>query len=129
MNRRTSVYVAGATHRNPIPSACRVGDLVMSSVLNGVDPETGVIAPSLESQCEFLFLQVRAVVTAAGGSMDDIVKMTIWMRDPDRRDILNRAWLAAFPDTQSRPARHTLPLQMEAPRLVQGDFTAVLGRG
>jgi enamine deaminase RidA (YjgF/YER057c/UK114 family) len=48
---------------------------------------------------------------AAGGSTDDIVKMNVWLKDPTERELLNKHWLAMFPDEHARPARHTQPLE------------------
>ena len=96
----------------------------MSGVVNGVDPATGDFPDTLDEQCVFLFEQVDRIVTAAGGSMDDVVKFTVWMKDSSVRDALNRAWLERFPDAATRPARHTMQMDMAGKRLVQCDFTA-----
>ncbi len=123
---RKSIHIPGFAHRNPIPAASRVGNVVISSVINGVDPATGRPGETLAKQCEFMFLHMQALVTAAGGSMDDIVKVTIWMNDRSQRDVLNQAWTTVFPDDASRPARHTQPAQLDGGLLIQCDFMAVL---
>src|SRR5204863_7440333 len=108
MEKRQSIDVAGAKHVNPIPSASRRGPFVVSGAMSGTDPETGKVPADLDEQCRLMFENVRRVMTAAGGSLDDIVKMTVWITDRSLREIMNRHWLAMFPDPQSRPARHTL---------------------
>lgn len=124
--RRQSIHIPGFVHKNPIPGASRIGQLLMSGVINGVDPQTGRAPAGLSEQCGFLFTHMRSLVAAAGGSLDDVIKVTVWMQDRSQRDALNAAWLDAFPDEASRPARHTLPGQMEGGLLVQCDFVAVL---
>ena len=52
--------------------------------------------------------------------------MTVWLRDPSQRDVLNGEWLEMFPDPGSRPARHTMPLTVEGDYLVQCDVTAIV---
>jgi enamine deaminase RidA (YjgF/YER057c/UK114 family) len=73
-----------------------------------------------------MFEHVRDIVEAAGGSTDDIVKMTVWLRDYHGRDALNQQWEAMFPDPGSRPARHALAATFDGNTLVQCDFIAIL---
>ena len=124
--RRVSIRIPGFRHKNPIPNAARIGNLVMSGIINGVDPETGEVAEGMEAQCRFLFAHVRSIVEAAGGTTDDILKITVWMRDRSRREALNREWLTMFPDEASRPARHSLQADLEGRLEIQCDFVAVL---
>lgn len=124
--RRRSVFVDGFTHANPIPAACRIDDLVFSSVITGRDPDTGAMPPDLETQCANMFGHVRAIVAASGGSIDDIAKMTVWLSNPADREVLNREWEALFPHADSRPARHSIAASFEGATLIQCDFVAVL---
>lgn len=126
MTERRSLHIPGFQHRNPIPGASRVGNIVASGVINGVEPGTGVPGEGLRRQCELMFEHMRSLVHAAGGSMDRIVKVTVWMADPSQRDVLNDVWCAVFPDEASRPARHTQPAALGRGLLVQCDFLAVL---
>lgn len=128
MARRRSVYVQQFKHKNPIPVASRIGNLLVSSVINGVDPATGKIAATLEEQCRHMFGHVRRIVEAGGGTTDDIIKMTMWMKDRSQRDVLNHEWVKMFPDEQARPARHALQGNLEGEILMQCDFMAVLDK-
>ncbi|MBV8168439.1 MAG: RidA family protein [Alphaproteobacteria bacterium] len=127
MAKRKSIHVAGFGHVNPIPAACRVGNLVMSGGIAGIDPATGKVAPTLEAQCAFMFEHVKTIVEAAGGTPDDIIKLTVWMTDRGQRAALNAEWLKMFPDEHARPARHTMQTPLDGGLLIQCDFTAVLG--
>ncbi|MGN6570916.1 MAG: RidA family protein [Pseudolabrys sp.] len=127
MSRRRSIYIDGFKHSNPLPNACRIGNLVMSSVIVGRDPGARTVPPSLETQCANMFAYVRSTVEAAGGTTGDIIKMTFWMKDRSQRDILNGAWAAMFPDPDNRPARHSVQTELDGGVLIQCDFTAVLG--
>jgi 2-iminobutanoate/2-iminopropanoate deaminase len=127
MPKRQSIHIKGFVHKNPIPSASRIGNLLMSSIINGVDPATGKVAPTLEQQCYFIFQHVRAIMAEAGGSPDDIVKMTFWMKDRSQRDAINVEWVKMFPDEHARPARHTMRAELDGALLVQCDITAVFG--
>ena len=127
MKRRQSIDGSRARHENPIPNACRIGNIVMSSVIGGSNPGTRELPPTLELQIANVFGYIRHDIEAAGGTVDDIVKVTFWVKDPGKqRAALNAEWVKMFPDPASRPARHTQHLPAESRALVQADFIAVL---
>jgi 2-iminobutanoate/2-iminopropanoate deaminase len=126
--KRKSINGSGARHENPIPNASQVGNVVMSSVIGGAKPGTRELPPSLEEQIANVFAHIRHDIEAAGGSVDDIIKVTFWVKNPvSQRAALNTEWVKMFPEPESRPARHTLALPPDSRALVQADFTAVLG--
>lgn len=127
MARRQSVHIDGFVHSNPIPNASRIGNIVASGVILGRDSETDTVPETLEAQCALVFRHMRAIVEAAGGTPDDILKVTVWLRDPSDREALNAEWTRMFPDADARPARHTQPAPEGGPYLIQCDFLAVIG--
>ena len=130
MTRRKSIHIGGFKHANPIPNASRIGNLVMSGVILGRDPATGKMPESLEAQCAHMFAHMKATVEAAGGTTDDIIKMTVWIADRSLRETMNRHWVEMFPDPHSRPARHTIAqADFTAPMQIQCDLLAVIGEG
>ena len=129
MAKRRSIYVEGFGHKNPIPAACRLGNVVTSGIIYGLDVATGKPADGLQRQCVLMFEHVRSIVEAAGGTLDDIVKLNVWMTDRSQRQAINDAWLALFPDPDTRPARQTMQGVLTPGILVQCDFLAVLDAG
>jgi 2-iminobutanoate/2-iminopropanoate deaminase len=127
--RRESIYVGGFSHANPVPAAARIGQLVFSGAITGRDGESGLMPPDLDRQCVNLFAHVREIVSAAGGSIDDIIKITVWLTDFRDRAALNREWTSLFPDPASRPSRHVLAAEFDGDMQVQCDFIAVLDDG
>ena len=126
MIQRQSVNFPGFAHGNPIPNASRIGNIMMTSVISGVDPSTRKLPPDLDGQVANLFGHIRSAVEAAGGSPDNIIKINFYMKDPATgRAALNGEWVKMFPDGNSRPARHTLTLGADSNALVTCDFTAV----
>jgi len=125
MAERKSINIAGFRHRNPIPNASRVGNLLMSGLIAGTDPETLRFPADLDGQLTHLFAHVRSIMEAAGGTTDDIVKMNVWMKDVNEKELLNNHWLAMFPDEQTRPARHTQAFEPGTSLLVACDIVAV----
>lgn len=104
-----SIEIDGLHHGGmPIPTASRVGPIVASGGILGMDPANGEVPESLERQVELAFANVAAVIAAAGGTVDDIVKITCFVADRRARDHVNARWLEMFPDAARRPARHTL---------------------
>ena len=98
-----------------------------SSVIGGTNPGTRDLPESFEAQVANVFAYIRHDVEAAGGSVDDIIKVTFWVRDPaSQRAALNTEWVKLFPNPESRPARHTQALPPGGRSLVQADFVAVL---
>ena len=82
MAKRQSINGSKPRHENPIPNASRIGNLVMSSVIVGTNPGTRELPESFEAQVANVFAHIRHDVEAAGGSVDDIIKVTFWVHDP-----------------------------------------------
>jgi reactive intermediate/imine deaminase len=61
--------------------AVRIDDTVYLSGQIGLDPITMQLAESTEGQIHRVFQNLRAVASAAGGSLDDIVKLNIYLTD------------------------------------------------
>lgn len=127
MARRTSIHISGFAHVNPIPAACRIGNILVSGGIHGMDPATGRTAESLDDQLRFMFQHVRTVMEAAGGTTDDIIKMSVVLKDRAQRPALNVEWIKMFPDEHSRPARHTSEGNLSPGMLAQCDIMAVIG--
>jgi 2-iminobutanoate/2-iminopropanoate deaminase len=124
---RRSVYVDEIAHRSPIPNASRIGNIIMSGLIRGHDPASGKLAPTLEQQCAFMFQHMRQTVEAGGATVEDIIKVTVWMKQLTREPV-NDEWVKMFPDPASRPARQVMEVPMEPGVLIQCDFVAVIER-
>ena len=128
MDQRRSIEVSGVKHLNPIPAARRKGPFVVSGAISGADIATGKVPEDLDAQCAQMFANVRRLIEAAGGTPEDIVKMTVWISDRALRPTLNKYWVLMFPDPHSRPARHTVASGDFAPPMqIQCDLLAVIG--
>ena len=79
----------------------------MTGGIYGKDPATGQLAPDIAAQCKFMFVNIKRVLEAGGATPEDVIKMTVWIKDKNDRKYLNEEWLAMFPDEHSRPTRHT----------------------
>lgn len=126
MSGRRSIVVKGYNHgAQPIPAASRVGPLIMTGGVHGLDPGTGSLPDDVDEQTRLMFWNLERIMIAAGAGMDQVVKMTVYVKVPEARAAVNAEWLKAFPDPSSRPARHTLVNEsLPANMLVQCDATA-----
>jgi 2-iminobutanoate/2-iminopropanoate deaminase len=127
---RRSIEVPGLHHGGlPIPVASVVGNVLASSGISPLDPATGGIPDAVEDQVELVFANVRRVLEAAGGRPEDVVKCTVFVRDKAIRPIIDKHWTQMFPDEASRPARHTLRIDLAGSMQIQLEILAVLGQG
>jgi len=104
---RQSIDVSSFTHVNPIPGACRIGPLLVSSVIVGRDAGASTIPESAEAQYRNIFHHIGQFLAAAGADWRHIAKITFFVPDIAFRDACNPVWAEHFPEPASRPARHT----------------------
>ncbi|GGA75585.1 enamine deaminase RidA [Pseudoclavibacter endophyticus] len=124
--RRRSIELPGFGHENPIPVASRIGPFVYSGAITGKNLETRAFPDSLDEQVAIVFGRIRDLMAVAGGTVDDIIKLSVHLADPSDRSALNREWLAMFPDADSRPARHVSGGELSGGALVNVELVAIL---
>jgi len=84
--------------------AVRVGDTVYLSGQIALMPETMAIAEGgIEAQIEQVFGNLSAVAEAAGGSLSDTVKLTVYLTDLDHFPLVNQTMARYFDEPY--PAR------------------------
>ena len=122
------LYGAGAAVPGaPYTPAVRVGDMVFISGQLGLDPETKQPHTEFAAQVEGAIAGIKALVEAAGGSLDNIVKTTIFLSgDMSRFAELNAIYAAHFSEGV-RPARSTFAVAaLPLGALVEIEAIAVL---
>jgi 2-iminobutanoate/2-iminopropanoate deaminase len=124
---RESFDIPGVGHgTTPIPMGTRVGSMLFSSGIMGMDPQTGKLAADGASQTACAFRNMDALLAAAASGLGDVARMTVFVTDISLREHVNREWLARFPDPHARPARHTIVKDLAGGMLVQLEIIAVL---
>ena len=130
MAKRQVLTIPGIPpHQNPIPQGVKICNMIYSSAISGADAATGELPGEPETQAWNTFRNIRLLVEAAGGTIDDIAKMSVSLRDDETRKYVNDAWLDMFPEENNRPARHTQSANINPRYHVQIEFTAVLDNG
>lgn len=126
-HRRRSIEVEGVGHgAAPIPMGARVGNVLYSSGIPGVDPQTGKLAEGAAAQAACAFRNMQTLLTNGGATLADVVRMTVYVKDPSAREPVNAEWLRCFPDPHDRPARHTLSYDLQHGMLLQLEVVAVI---
>jgi 2-iminobutanoate/2-iminopropanoate deaminase len=96
----------------PYSQAIVAGGFVFCSGTAGIDPATGSAPDGIEAQTEQALRNLAAVLEAAGSSLDDIVKTTIFYADVEDFALMNAVYARHMPDpppARSAPANVTLP--------------------
>lgn len=126
MAKRQSIDIEGVAHGAPIPMASKIGNVMYSSGIFGTDPKTGKTPETVEAQAEQAFENLRSLMKAAGGSPENVIYVTVYMKDRGQREAVNKAWLKLFPDEHSRPARHAIETSLPGGNFLQLQAVAVL---
>jgi len=98
---------------------------VFCSGTAGIDPATGVAPDGIEEQTELALRNLDAVLAAAGASMANLVKTTIFYTNVDDFASINAIYARFMPDpppARSAPANAALPRNL----LISIDAIAVL---
>lgn len=123
---KRSIEIPGYRHRAPIPMAAQVGNMLFSSAISGIDPDTGEPASTAEDQVRLVFVHLGALLEEVGATLAEVVRMSIHAHDSSIRELINAEWLKAFPDQDDRPARHIQIHHLPAPLYLQVEIVAVL---
>ena len=104
MTRRTIQTNSAPAAIGPYSQGVAASGLVFTSMQIGLDPATGnVVGTTAPEQVRRCLHNVKAVVEAAGGSLADVVKVTVYMTDIQEFAAVNEVYAEFF--TDDLPAR------------------------
>ena len=127
MGRRKVIDIPGMGHRAPISLGVVIDNILYSSGIGGRDSDKDELPEGAAEQAENMFKNVAKVIEKAGGSPDDIIYMTLHLKDRALREYIDPHWLAMFPDPEDRPARHAgTSSDLGGATLMQCQIVAVL---
>ena len=107
----------------PYSQGIRAGGTTYLSGQIGLDPATGNLVEGVEAQTHQVLKNLRAVAQAAGGELDDIVKLTLLMADMADFAKVNEIMATYF--TPPYPARATYQVAA-LPRAARVEVEAIL---
>ena len=103
MSRRTEIRVSAlAEPISHYTDAVRAGDLLFVSGCVPVDGDGKLVAGDVVAQTRQVFANIGAVLEAAGGRFEDVVKVTVFLVDVDDRQAVNTVRREVF--GSARPA-------------------------
>ena len=113
----------------PYAQAIKVNDMIFASGQLPVNPKTNEIVPGgITEQTEQALLNLRAVLEEGEATLDDIVKVNIYMIDLEDFDAMNAVYKLFFPNTETStnllPARSTVQVA-RLPRDAQIEMEAI----
>lgn len=87
----------------PYSQAIQCGNMLFVSGQLPVDPATGNMAADIKQQTQQSLENVKAIIVAAGYSMEDVVKTTVFVKDLNEFQDINTVYAGYF--TENPPAR------------------------
>lgn len=107
----------------PYSQAVRVGNLVFLSGQIPLDPASGqIVEGGIQEQTKRVFENLRAVLTAAGLSFENVVKTTVFLKNLADFVPMNEIYAQYFPSNP--PARSTVEVA-RLPRDVSVEIDAM----
>jgi enamine deaminase RidA (YjgF/YER057c/UK114 family) len=110
--QRTCIEVPGLKHRDPLPNAARLGDYVFTSVIVPWDLATSEPVIGEDAQTDQCFDNMRILMEAAGGTIDDVVLQWVYLNDFAYQPYMVDVYLEAWPVDQYQAARKTFRYPM-----------------
>lgn len=105
----------------------RTDDLVYGRAITGRDPGTGECAPGLLRQADDALSTVDSCLRDLGGSLDNVARISFFLRDPRDISKVNEVWTARFPNRHDRPTYKFMRGRLADTEELRLDFLAVLG--
>lgn len=89
----------------------------------GTDPKTGKLPDGVSAQTKQALENVKAIVEAAGTTLDNVVRVGVYLRDISDFGEMNQVYVNYF--SQSPPARSTIQAALVGQFLVEIDCVAL----
>lgn len=99
----------------PYSQAIKAGNLLFCSGQIPVDPATGTVPEGIKAQTAQSLANVKAILTAAGASIDNVVKTTVFLADMKLFGEMNEVYAENF--SEPFPARSAVAVR-ELPKQV-----------
>ena len=109
------ITVPGAP-KLPFSPAIRAGDYIFVSGQVGFADAEGKEIKGIEAQTRQCLENIKAVLTAAGCSLDDVVKVTVFLRNQEDFAKMNEVYQGYF--VKDRPARSTVVAALALPSML-----------
>jgi len=107
----------------PYSQAIKVGDFIFTSGQIAMDPEKNeLIGGGIQEQTRKVLENLKAVLEAAGSSLENVVKTTVYLSDMNEFSAMNEIYAQFFEST--KPARSTVEIS-RLPKDVKVEIDAI----
>ncbi|MFJ7512405.1 RidA family protein [Peribacillus simplex] len=103
----------------PYSQGIKVGNVVYTSGQLPIDPETGEMPDNIEEQTRVSLENLKKVLEAAGSSLQQVIKTTVFLSDMNHFAVMNHVYGEFFSDNY--PARSAI----EVARLPKDAFIEI----
>ncbi len=110
------VITLPSTSQLPYSPAVRAGEYIFVSGQTGYRDWTGNEVTGIEAQTKQCFENIKLVLQASASSLDDIVKVTVFLSDAGDFARMNEVYKSYFPKVP--PARSTIQAGMVLPGML-----------
>ncbi|MCQ2197315.1 MAG: RidA family protein [Bacteroidaceae bacterium] len=93
----------------PYSQAIEIGNLIYASGQIPINPATGEMPEGIEAQAHQSLKNVKAILEAAGTSIDNVVKTTVFLADMNDFAVVNGIYAQYF--TEPYPARSAVAVK------------------
>ncbi len=125
--RREAIIANDAPYgAGPYSPAIRAGDFLFLSGIGALHPETHeILGKDVSAQTRQTMANIEAILRAGGATLDNIVKMDVYLQNPDDYDAFNNTYAEFF--SPPYPARLTVGAGQVWEMLIKMDCVAYLG--
>ena len=103
-----TITADGQPSLGPYSHAVRANGLVFLSGIVAYNAKDKAFAPAnIKSQTHQVFANVKSVLAASGSTLDDVVKVTVFLKNPEDFAPMNTIYATYFDG--HKPARTTVP--------------------
>ncbi|MES2488909.1 MAG: RidA family protein [Pseudomonadota bacterium] len=111
----------------PLTPAVRAGDLIFVSGQLGLDDKGALVSGDIAVQTQQAVERIRSILKQAGASLDNVVKVSVWITDKADFSAFNNVYRECFPNNP--PARSTVVSDLLIPGAkVEIDAVAYVGK-
>jgi reactive intermediate/imine deaminase len=107
----------------PYSQAISIGSIVAVAGQLGIDPGTGHVLDGVAEQTRQALRNLGRILDASGASLDDVLRVGVFLAAAEDFDDMNKAYLEAF--SVPYPARTTVTVGLPAGFKVEIDAIAV----
>jgi len=123
--RREGRTAKAPSPAGPYSQSARVGHIVAAAGQGGFDPGTGeLVADDVAAQTRRALANVQAALDANGASMDDVIRVGVFLTDVEDFSAMNEVYQQAF--SEPFPARTTVYVGLPGDMKVEIDALAVV---